>query len=108
MGATDGDDAVVNLLSMNTQRNAPSCQARKLFWGTHEPLRLLGLKRKPDFVLAAGVMYSPEAWGALLHTIKMLSGSSTLVLIGDQRRPEHDATPFYKALADEFDIRLLP
>merc|ERR1712216_115651 len=39
MIATDGDEAVQNLLCMNTQRNAPSCRAHKLFWGTQEPLK---------------------------------------------------------------------
>merc|ERR1712226_1261621 len=100
MIATDGDDAVLHLLRKNTQRNAPSCQVEKFFWGSAEPLAALGLKQEPDFVLAAGVVYDPEAWDALLDTLKTLSGNSTLVLIADQRRPDLDAGPFYMALSE--------
>ena len=52
MTATDGDDTVLHLLGMNTERNAPSplCKAQKLLWGTAEPLGALGLE-EPDFVL---------------------------------------------------------
>merc|ERR1739848_861815 len=80
MIATDGDDKVLDLLGMNVKRNAPSCQVEKLLWGRTEPLAILGLK-EPDFVLAADVVYGsdPEVWDVLLETIKVLSGSSTLV-----------------------------
>jgi len=108
MFATDGDDAVLHLLGMNTQRNAPSCQVEKLFWGSIEPLTVLGLKQEPDFVLAAGVVYDPEVWDKLLDTLKALSGSSTLVVIADQRRPKLDTGPFYKALSEGFEMKLLP
>merc|ERR1712064_230746 len=57
MIATDGDDAVLHLLRTNTQRNAPSCQVEKLFWGSAGPLAALGLKQELDFVLASGVVY---------------------------------------------------
>ena len=109
MIATDGDDAQLHLLSMNMQRNAPSCQVQKLFWGSAEPLTALGLKQKPDFVLAASVVYDPEWWDALLDTIKTLSGSSTLVLFAaGKRRRKLDVGPFYMALSEEFDMKLLP
>merc|ERR1712176_792236 len=70
MIATDGDDEVLYLLDMNTQRNAPFCQAEKLFWGRAEPLTALRLQQKPDFVLATGVVYDPLVWATLLDTIK--------------------------------------
>merc|ERR1711862_2032 len=73
MIATDGDDAVLHLLGMNTQRNAPSCCVKKLFWGSADLLMMLGSRRKPDFVLAAGVVYDPELLNALQETIKTLS-----------------------------------
>merc|ERR550514_1857206 len=50
MIATDGDDAVLHLLGMNTESNAPLCRVEKLFWGSIEPLRALGLEQEPDFV----------------------------------------------------------
>ena len=36
MTATDGDDTVLQLLGMNTERNAPSpsCKVQKLLWGS--------------------------------------------------------------------------
>lgn len=107
MVATDGDDAVLHLLGMNMERNAPSCWVEKLLWGSTEPLAALGLRQEPDFVLAANVVYDPKAWDALVETIKALSGSSTLAVIANMRGPEHDAAPFYKALSQEFAIKLL-
>ena len=65
---------------------------------------MLGLKQEPDFVLASGVMYDPEVWDRLLGTLKALSGSSTLVLLANRRRPNLDATPFYDALSEDFDM----
>ena len=36
MIATDGDDAVLHLLNMNTERNTQRCRVEKLFWGSTE------------------------------------------------------------------------
>ena len=47
MTATDGDDTLLHLLGMNTERNA---LVQKLLLGTAEPLGALGLE-EPDFVL---------------------------------------------------------
>ena len=58
-------------------------------------------------MLAANVVYDPEVWDALVKTVKALSGSSTLLLIADQRRPKLDAGPFYKALSGKFEMKLL-
>ena len=107
MVATDGDAQVLHLLGMNTERNAPSCQVEKLFWGSAEPLTALGLKQEPDFLLAANVVYDPEVWDALVKTINDLSGSSTLVVIASVRRPKHDAGPFFTTLSKEFEMKLL-
>merc|ERR1712039_1164965 len=71
MIATDGNDEVLQLLGINTKRNAHSCQVKTLFWGSSKPLAELELKQKPDFVLAADVVYGPESkQDALVHTIK--------------------------------------
>merc|ERR1712216_87788 len=79
MIATDGDDMVVHLLGKNMERTAPSCQVKKLLWGTQAALEL----KQHDFVLAADVVYGSDSavWDALLETIRALSGSSTLVVI---------------------------
>ena len=42
MIATDGDDAVLHLLRMNTEVNAPSCRVQKLFSGIAELLIAAG------------------------------------------------------------------
>merc|ERR1712003_475697 len=108
MFATDGDDAVLHLLDTNTQRNAPSCHVEKLFWGSAEPFTVLGLKQEPDFVLASSVLYDPEVWEKLLDTLKALTGSSTLVVIADPRRSNIDTAPFYKAVSEGCEMKLLP
>merc|ERR1711933_228838 len=77
MVATDGDEEVLHLLDANMAHKSPSCRVVKLFWGSAETLPALGLNHKPDFLLAANVVYYPEAWDALLDTLKTLSGSST-------------------------------
>eukprot|EP00747_Dinoflagellata_sp_TGD_P096942 gnl/TRDRNA2_/TRDRNA2_166985_c0_seq3.p1 gnl/TRDRNA2_/TRDRNA2_166985_c0~~gnl/TRDRNA2_/TRDRNA2_166985_c0_seq3.p1 ORF type:complete len:345 (-),score=56.72 gnl/TRDRNA2_/TRDRNA2_166985_c0_seq3:18-1004(-) len=94
MIATDGDDAVLQLLGTNMQRNAPSCRVEKLYWGSAEPLAALGLRQEPDFVLAADVVYGRdlEVWSALVETIKALAGSDTLVVITNMRRPKGEGS----------------
>ena len=113
MIATDGDDAVLQLLRTNTDCNAPSCRVKKLSWGSAEPLAMLKRKREPDFVLAADVVYGSdlEQWSALVKTIKGLSGSNTLVLIANVHRypvghPNSEGTDgaFYEALSKKFEV----
>ena len=103
---------MLDLLSVNAKRNAPSCQVEKLLWGRTnfiEPFTIFGLK-EPDFVLAADVVYGsdPEVWDALLETIKALSGSSTLVVIANVCGTQCDARPFYKMVQEDFKMKLLP
>ena len=59
---------VLHLLDIIMERNALSSWVEKLFWGSLQPLAPLGLKPKPDFVLAADVVYGSnlERWDALV------------------------------------------
>merc|ERR1712151_335810 len=110
MIATDGDGEVLELLGMNTGRNAPSTRVEKLSWGSAGPVAALGLRQEPDFVLAADVVYggNPEAQDALVESIKALSGGSTLVGIAQLLRRRSEVGLFYEDLSEEFEIRSLP
>eukprot|EP00747_Dinoflagellata_sp_TGD_P061071 gnl/TRDRNA2_/TRDRNA2_152348_c0_seq3.p1 gnl/TRDRNA2_/TRDRNA2_152348_c0~~gnl/TRDRNA2_/TRDRNA2_152348_c0_seq3.p1 ORF type:complete len:172 (+),score=37.77 gnl/TRDRNA2_/TRDRNA2_152348_c0_seq3:1-516(+) len=117
MIATDGDDAVLQMLSTNMNRNAPGCRVTKLFWGSAEPLATLGLKKQDlDFVLAADVVYGKDLeWGALVQTIKEIAGRDTLVVIANLHRypvghPKGEGIDgaFFQALLEDFDAKLLP
>merc|ERR1712110_1011154 len=116
--ATDGDDAVVQLLSANMASNAPRSRVVKLDWGSAESLTSLGsLNNEFDFLLAADVVFGndPQQWRALMKTIKVLSGHNTLVLIanfhryplGHPCRQEMDAA-FYIPILEEFEAKVLP
>merc|ERR1719161_2812768 len=113
MIATDGDEAVLQRLSSNMERNAPRCQVTKLYWGNPEPLTRLGSPTKElDFVLATDVVFGDDMqqWVALVETIKAVSGTNTLVVIANLRHPNREAIDraFYKPILEEFEVKQLP
>lgn len=93
MIATDGDAAVLRLLRGNCERNAPSgsssLRAECLLWGADDPLQLLGLKRPPELLLAADVVYASAGerlTQMLTETLLALTDANTLVLMSNVRR----------------------
>eukprot|EP00747_Dinoflagellata_sp_TGD_P179800 gnl/TRDRNA2_/TRDRNA2_31199_c0_seq1.p1 gnl/TRDRNA2_/TRDRNA2_31199_c0~~gnl/TRDRNA2_/TRDRNA2_31199_c0_seq1.p1 ORF type:complete len:251 (-),score=42.49 gnl/TRDRNA2_/TRDRNA2_31199_c0_seq1:119-763(-) len=112
MIATDGDEVVLQLLKKNAERNAPQCRVEKLRWGSADPLTMLGLKQDLDFVLATEVLFGDnlEQWSALVETIKMVSGSNTLVLISNHANHFQSTGmdgALYKMLDQHFEVKLL-
>ena len=77
---TDGDEAEVALLAQNVQEHAPSssrccCSAQQLSWGAPsvaEAVKNGLIAPSYDVILAAQVVYVPEAIGALVETIACL------------------------------------
>ena len=72
--------------------NAPGARVCRLVWGSDDPLKQLGLVRKPDVVLASDVVYGndPTKWNSLVKTMKDLCVRHTLVIVGNvQRYPVH-------------------
>lgn len=128
MVATDGDAAVLRLLSQNVVTNAPSSgssgssakassqlRAETLLWGTEAPLERLALARRPDLLLAADVVYASgtdEMTKSLISTMLELTGPSTLVIMGNvQRYPEghpQGEGRFFKQLEADFESMVLP
>jgi hypothetical protein len=82
----------LELLSENVRSNAPGARVCRLVWGSDDPLKQLGLVRKPDVVLASDVVYGndPTKWNSLVKTMRDLCGRHTLVIVGNvQRYPVH-------------------
>jgi hypothetical protein len=111
-----GDDDVLSLLSENIRANANAeASVEKLVWGVDDPLKKLGLRTKPDLVIASDVVYGndPSKWTNLVQTMRDLSGPNTLVLIANvQRYPIHHPlaeTKFYtESTAAHFERSELP
>ena len=107
---------MLTLLQENIKANASKdAQVKKLVWGSENPLKVLKLKRHPDFVMASDVVYGndPEKWTNLVRTMCDLSGPNTLVLIANvQRYPIHHPmaeTKFYtESTANAFSRSELP
>eukprot|EP00439_Symbiodinium_sp_Y106_P042396 s2406_g5.t1 len=89
--ATDGDASVLTLLRQNVEENRGSgtLRAEALLWGSEDPLSKIGLDERPDFLLAADVIYASakEALGRqLLDTLLKLSKPDTVIIISNVRR----------------------
>ncbi|CAE7569666.1 VCPKMT [Symbiodinium sp. CCMP2592] len=89
--ATDGDASVLTLLRRNVEENRGSgaLRAEALLWGSEDPLSKIGLDERPDFLLAADVIYASakEALGRqLLDTLLKLSKPDTVIIISNVRR----------------------
>lgn len=87
----------------------------RLVWGSDDPLTRLGLRRKPDVVLASDVVYGndPTKWGLLVKTMRDLCGKHTLVIIGNvQRYPVHhpmaESRFFHESTAVDFVRKEIP
>ena len=99
----------MELLSENVRSNAPGARVCRLVWGSDDPLKQLGLVRKPDVVLASDVVYGndPTKWNSLVKTMKDLCGRHTLVIVGNvQRYPVHhpmaESRFFHESTAVDF------
>jgi hypothetical protein len=114
MCATDGDDAVLELLRSNAERNARECaklkgaastgavQVSKFEWivdgdddddgaATTAAVRGIGLpagRSAADLILAADCVYGNDAavWQSLIDTLSTLCGPDTLVLLANVER----------------------
>jgi len=95
MVATDGDPAVLELLSQNAKAlnvargTDHGVRVQELLWGSDFPLTRLGLKRSPGLLLAADVVYASgqaELSAQLIATIRALCNRRTLVLLANVRR----------------------
>ena len=87
----------------------------RLVWGCDDPLKALGLSKKPDLVLASDVVYGndPEKWGLLVKTMRDLSGPHTLLIVGNvQRYPVHhpmaETRFFHESTAFDFERSEIP
>mmetsp|Transcript_23181 Transcript_23181/g.50884 ORF Transcript_23181/g.50884 Transcript_23181/m.50884 type:complete len:785 (-) Transcript_23181:87-2441(-) len=121
--ATDGDSTVLRLLKTNVERNLPKAargakkllRASQLLWGDSDAITKLGLKGRPDVVLAADVVYassSEELSTKLIDTMLNLSGPNTLLIMSNIMRFPHGHKQgeegFFDACAKRFDICSLP
>eukprot|EP00927_Polykrikos_kofoidii_P055132 TRINITY_DN49431_c0_g1_i1.p1 TRINITY_DN49431_c0_g1~~TRINITY_DN49431_c0_g1_i1.p1 ORF type:complete len:988 (+),score=167.95 TRINITY_DN49431_c0_g1_i1:50-3013(+) len=106
MVATDGDDAVLELLHGNAERSGPppccegSLAVKKLLWGPEASTAALGLGdsdgnsvkdigKSPDLLLAADVVYANDREALtedLVTTMLHLCGEDTLILVANVRR----------------------
>ncbi|CAE7236701.1 VCPKMT [Symbiodinium natans] len=89
--ATDGDASVLKLLRRNVERNRGpgGLRAEPLLWGAEDPLAKVGLAERPDFLLAADVIYASakEALSRqLLDTLLRLARPQSVVIISNMRR----------------------
>ncbi len=113
--ATDGDDNVLQLLQKNIARNKQiagsrqgALSAKALEWGKRDSMSLLGLVRKPDIIIASGVVYGRDPCVAknLAKSIRYLSSSHTIVILahGNGASPGvHQCEgPFYAAMGKRF------
>jgi predicted nicotinamide N-methyase len=105
----------LELLSENVRSNAPGARVCRLVWGSDDPLKQLGLVRKPDVVLASDVVYGndPTKWNSLVKTMKDLCGRHTLVIVGNvQRYPVHhpmaESRFFHESTAVDFVRKEIP
>ena len=121
MVATDGDDAVLELLAENVASQpwedgeaVPRVRVRPLRWGAPAVLGALGLTRPAGLVLATGVVYGadPEGWAGLVDSLVQLSDEDSLVLLahGQGAAPGLHRTegPFFARLACHFHYTALP
>ena len=122
MIATDGDDAVLDLLRENVSRQPwtkdpakeEHVRVRQLKWGAPDVLESLGLQAPAGLVLATGVVYGgdPEGWAGLVDSMIQLSDQSTLVLLahGQGAAPGLHRTegPFFDRVAEHFDYAPVP
>jgi hypothetical protein len=126
MVSTDGNEAVLELMAENgklqQEQEAASaavspaaskwCMPRvvELRWGAADPLSLVGLPAPPQLLIAADVVYGVDrtVWQALVDTIRKLSDSHTLLLIGQVQRYVQGETEFFELLEPYFDHVQLP
>ena len=122
MVATDGDDAVLDLLRENvnrqqwseTQTGEEHVRVRQLKWGAPDVLDMLGLTAPAGLILATGVVYGgdPEGWAGLVDTMVQLSDRETLVLLahGQGAAPGLHRTegPFFDRVAVYFEYTTIP
>ena len=122
MVATDGDDAVLDLLRANvnrqhwpeTQTGEEHVRVRQLKWGTPDVLDTVGLTAPAGLILATGVVYGgdPEGWAGLVDSMVQLSDRETLVLLahGQGAAPGLHRTegPFFDRVAVYFECTTIP
>lgn len=118
--ATDGDARVVDLITSNIELNlhgsagGGGARARGLRWGEPGALNALGLRARPDVVIATGCVYgaSGAIWDALVATLDELAGLDTLVLLvhGNGTAPGtlEMQGHFYRAAAAIFEVARVP
>jgi hypothetical protein len=122
MVATDGDDAVLDLLRENVERQQWSetqtgkehVRVSQLKWGAPDVLDSLGLAAPAGLILATGVVYGgdPEGWAGLVDSMVQLSDRDTLVLLahGQGAAPGLHRTegPFFDRVAEYFEYTAIP
>lgn len=122
MVATDGDDAVLNLLRENVERQQWSetqtgkehIRVSQLKWGAPDVLDSLRLAAPAGLILATGVVYGgdPDGWAGLVDSMVQLSDRDTLVLLahGQGAAPGLHRTegPFFDRVAEYFEYTAIP